>query len=248
MANAGVERTGKADRAGGHRWSEVTEAAFLRHLRRGMTVKAAAQAAGFSAGNVYLLRRARPAFRKKWEAALAARRPQRAHGSILRYARDGLTTGAPARGKRVRCLTQWSEEVEEHLLDLLAATCNVQLSCAEAGVGPTSAYRQRRLRPDFAAKWQAALEQGYARIEMELVRRAAETLEGVAFDAERDVPPCTFDQAMTLLKLHRGAVEGKGRSSGWQRRRPPSLEEVRGSIERKVRAIVAAREVGEETP
>jgi hypothetical protein len=228
-------------RAGQSRWSERTQAAFLRHLRRGRTVKAAAAAVGFSAANAYLLRRTRADFAAQWQAALAARRPPAAPATMLRYAPDGQKAGAPARCKRVRCLTQWSQEVEELFFDVLAATCNVRRACAEAGVAHTSVYRRRRLRPDFAAKWQAAVEQGYARLEVEFLRACAESVQGCEFAADRMIGPVGADTVLKLLGLHRAAATGQGKRPG-VRATPPSVEQVRAEILRRVAAIRAARE------
>ena len=75
---------------------------------------------------------------------------------------------------------RWSEEAEAVFLDHLAASCNVTVSAKEAGFSPEAIYRRRRNDPAFAQRWQAALEQGYARIEALLVQRATEALEGFA--------------------------------------------------------------------
>jgi hypothetical protein len=86
-------------------------------------------------------------------------------GSVVRRTRWG-----PA--QRVRAHKQWCDEDEDVFLDALAATCNVTLACEQADVSHTTVYRQRRLRADFTIKWQAALEQGYAAMEMALVEAA----------------------------------------------------------------------------
>ena len=212
------------------RWSAAAEAAFFDQLAGSGNVRAAADAAGFSRSTVYGLRRSRADFAEKWARALAhaGERPARA-GSTVRYWRDG-------RAKRVRCFTQWSEEVEELFLDVLAATCNVTIAAEQAQVGYTSVYRQRRLRADFAAKWQAALAQGYARLEMALVEAAVDSLKGVEFDADRPIPKMSAETALKVLQLHRAAVTGQGKSSGWKAP-PRSVEHYRASIMRKIEAI-----------
>jgi FixJ family two-component response regulator len=194
-------------------------------------VRAAADAVGFSPSTLYALRRSRADFAEKWAKALtlAAERPAAQAESKVRYWRDG-------RAKRVRCFTQWSEEVEELFLDALAATCNVTIAAEQAQVGHTSVYRQRRLRADFAAKWQAALAQGYARLEMALVEAAVDSLEGVEFDADRPIPKMSAETALKVLQLHRAAVTGQGKSSGWKAP-PRSVEHYRASIMRKIEAI-----------
>lgn len=151
------------------------------------------------------------------------------------------TRWAPA--QRVRAYKQWSDEDEEIFLDCLAASCNVVIACEQADVSHTTVYRQRRLRADFAGKWQAALEQGYARLEMALLRSAADTMEGIAFDGDRPIPPMSPETALAVLRHHRPSVTGEGRNSGW-RAPPPRLEEVRASISRKLDAIERGEETG----
>jgi hypothetical protein len=148
------------------------------------------------------------------------------------------TRWAPA--QCVRAYKQWSDEDEEIFLDCLAACCNVLLACDQAGVAPTTVYRQRRKRADFAQKWQAALEQGYARLEMALVAAAADSIEGVEFDSDHPIPKMSAETALKVLQLHRASVLGVGKRSGWTAP-PRRLEEVQASILRKVEAIRRAR-------
>lgn len=160
-------------------------------------------------------------------------------GSRVRYDQSG-------RAKRVKTGGyQWSEEAEEAFFDHLAASCNVRASAEAVGFTADTVYRQRRMRPEFAQRWQAALEQGYARLEMALVEAANDTLEDVEFDAERPIPKMTVEQAMNVLRAHRNEVRGDGRRGPGRHAHPPTLEEVRASIEKKVRAIKAARTSGE---
>jgi hypothetical protein len=86
-------------------------------------------------------------------------------GSIVRKTRW-------AEAQRVICFAQWCEETEERFLDCLAASCSVTKPCEEAEVAPTTVYRQRRKRADFALKWQVALDQGYEKLEFGLVEAA----------------------------------------------------------------------------
>ena len=136
---------------------------------------------------------------------------------------------------------RWSEEAEALFLDHLAATCNVTASAEAAGFSREAIYKRRRHDPGFAERWQAALEQGYARIEMALVRRAADALEGFAPDPDTPIPEMTVQDAVTILKLHGPAVKGEGRAPGW-RARPRSLDEMRDSILAKLEAMAPSFE------
>ena len=159
-------------------------------------------------------------------------------GSIVRY-------GPTGRAQRVNTAGhQWSDEAEEIFFDHLAASCNVRASAAAAGFTTFTVYRQRRMRPEFATRWQAVLEQGYARLEIALLEAATNSIEGVELDAERPIPKMTVEQALNVLRAHRSELRGDGkRRPGW-RAPPPTLDQVRASIEKKVRAIKAARRGG----
>jgi hypothetical protein len=136
---------------------------------------------------------------------------------------------------------QWSDEAEEAFFDHLGATCNVRASAAEVGFTTFTVYRQRRLRPDFAARWQAVLEQGYARLEMALLQAALDSMDGVDFDEDRPIPKMSVEQAMNLLKLH--GPQARREQSGRPGRRPAprGIDFYRESILKKVAAIRAAR-------
>lgn len=155
-------------------------------------------------------------------------------GTILRGSgKDGPQIVA-SKGRR------WTDKARRAFLDALGASCNVTLSAAAAGFSKEALYRRRRLDPAFAADWQAALEQGYLRLEMVLVRRANELLEGKPGDhlPDPDAPfhDMTVRDAIAILQLHRASAKGEGKSPGW-RARPRSLDEMRESILKKLEAI-----------
>lgn len=150
--------------------------------------------------------------------------------------------GPTGREQRVRSSGwQWSDEAEEIFLDTLAASCNVSLAADAAGFSTPTVYRQRRLRPDFEDKWRAALAQGYARLEATLIETANDSLTAVDFDSTRPIPRMTIDQAMNLLRAHRnevlGSSGGGGRGTPGRNPRRRDIEEVRGSILKKIAAI-----------
>lgn len=133
----------------------------------------------------------------------------------------------------------WSEAAEEQFFDLLAATANVSLACGETGFTTPTVYRLRRMRPDFAARWAAALDQGYARLEMTLVETANASIDQQAFTEPRAIPRMTVEQAMNVLRAHRNEITGTGTGRGGpgRRARRRTLDEVRESILRKIEAI-----------
>jgi hypothetical protein len=144
--------------------------------------------------------------------------------------------------QRIRVNGQWwTPKAEQAFLDFLATSCNVSWSAAQTGFSAVTVYNRRRADPAFAAKWQAALEQGYARLEMELVGTATDFLGQLRLDPELSLKAMSVKEAISLLGMHRAVVKnGEARRPGWQAR-PRSLEEMRASILTKLEAIEAAR-------
>jgi len=112
-------------------------------------------------------------------------------------------------------------------LDHLAETSNVTRAAAQAGIEISRVYRLRRAQPDFARQWQAALAEGYAHLEMEVLRRLREgdfkTDDGEKFD---------FANAIRLLAAHRDSA-----AASQPHERNVSPAEVRASIDRKIDEI-----------
>lgn len=144
-----------------------------------------------------------------------------AHGRTMRRKNDGWF---------------WSDETEDLFFDHLAASCNVTAAAEAVGFCTPTVYRLRRTKPGFAERWKVALEQGYAKLEMALLQAANDTLEGKPLDESLPTPKMTVEQAMNVLRAHRNEVSGNGRGPGVRARRR-SLDEVRGSIMKKVEAI-----------
>ena len=134
---------------------------------------------------------------------------------------------------------RWSDAAEARFLDHLAASCNVTTAARAAGFSPAALYQRRRNCPAFAQRWQAALEQGYARIEMALVQRAADALEGVAPDPDTPITTMTAELALKILARHRATIDAGTRGArNWVR--PRTLDELRGSILTKLEAMAPA--------
>lgn len=165
-----------------------------------------------------------------------AGRPRKPIGTIVRRTRW-------AEAQRVVCYAQWCEETEERFLDALATSCNVGAACEEAGVARVTVYRQRRNRADFALKWQAALEQGYARLELALVEAANCALSADEVPEGSPVAPMSADTALRVLQLHRASATGQGKRTG-RHALPKRLEEVQNSILQRITAIQRHREGG----
>jgi hypothetical protein len=135
---------------------------------------------------------------------------------------------------------RWSAKAEAVFLAELEATCNVMASAAAAGFSTTAVYRRRQSHAAFRAAWEAALETGYARLEMALVCAATNLLEpvadGGADDASGAVPfgGMTVREALQVLRLHRyGARGGAPQRFDW-RAKPADPDATRAEILRKL--------------
>lgn len=136
---------------------------------------------------------------------------------------------------------RWSEAAETLFLAELAATCNVRRAAQAAGFGTITVYKRRLRYPGFAERWAAALDTGYARLELAVLEAANDTLAGVTFDPERPIPRMTVDEAIRVLQLHRATVKfGQRNGSNW-RLQPADPEKARANILRKVAAVRRAR-------
>lgn len=111
-------------------------------------------------------------------------------------------------------------------LDSLAETSNVTAASAAAGVHPSRPYKVRRLEPDFAREWRAALLEGYENLELELLHR-------LRFGEPKD-SEAKFDNAaaLRLLGLHRDTV-ARERAM----RENEDIASVRASIQAKLEQL-----------
>ena len=108
-------------------------------------------------------------------------------------------------------LKQWTPRVEARFLAELAGNCNVKRACAAVGLHKDSAYRHRRRWPDFAARWDAAVEQGY-----DPLATAAIAAVGAMLGSSDTVPdavtgPVSFGEAIHLLNLNNRRMAGRRR-------------------------------------
>jgi len=71
----------------------------------------------------------------------------------------------------------WTAKVKASFLEAFAVTCNVTRSCAAVGRSTAGAYKVRSRDPAFRAAWDAALLEGYARLEGAVLHRALEGME-----------------------------------------------------------------------
>ncbi len=157
----------------------------------------------------------------------------------------GVRQDKNGKAQVIRATGRWSQEAEARFLGELAATANVRAAAAAAGFSTTAIYKRRAAWPGFRAAWDAALDQGYARIEALLIAGACDALSGAGAVVGDAVPvvavaAMTVDQAMNLLRLHRASARGGAPQRYDAKAKPADLATVRASILRKVAAIERA--------
>lgn len=181
---------------------------FLHTLAATRIVKAATEAAGVGHGAIYFQRNRNRLFADAWDNILAGAPPPP-------RPRKGLAKAdAPKRALNAG----WIKVFLEHL----AQTSNISASAELANAPIASVYRERRKNQSFAAQWRAALFEGYASLEMELLGH----LRGPAPGRSMDVA-----NALRLLAAHKDAIAAERAV-----RANVSAAEVRASIDRKVEA------------
>ena len=236
------------------KFSEARKRAFFQAVRETGNQTLAAERAKVSRSWVQLHRSTDPAFDAEVRAALKAsfdklrmsgeRKPPRGWGHLDGEELVVKGTGGAGGGKRIQIararLKQWTPRVEDRFLAVLAATCNVKAACAAVGMTAASAYGHRRRWPGFMKRWDAAIEEGYERLEIALHQAAEQLLGTCDLPPEDPIGPITVDQVIHAMHMHKNQVHGLGKKPGrW--RRPRTLDEVQGSILRKLQAIATAR-------
>lgn len=155
--------------------------AFLAALTATRKVKRSAKSAGINSSTVYWQRRTNRQFAEAWQIALGAKAPA------------GAGTGQADECASPRTTIGW----RTLFLEALAETSNVTASAVRANVPTRTVYNARREEAGFAAKWRAALHEGYDNLEMEVL--------GYLRDAK---PKRKLDvaSALRLLIAHRETV------------------------------------------
>lgn len=127
-------------------------------------------------------------------------------------------------------------------LEHLAATCNVQASAAVAGVAVQTVYNHRMKDAEFRAGWNAAIEQGYARLEAALLARAAAGEGRLEIGGDKIVDGAEaperidWDKGMELLRNRQRNLGGRSVDNRMRPVRVP-IEVVAGTLIRKMRAL-----------
>jgi hypothetical protein len=103
----------------------------------------------------------------------------------------------------------WTKTKETQFLSVLADSCNVSLAARKAGVSSSAIYRRRAKDASFRAGWDAALAEGYSKLELEMLKRALHGVQKTVFSrsGERARFREYNDQlGLALLRMHRDSV------------------------------------------
>ena len=211
---------------------------FIQALRRGASVEAAAGKAGFSPRSFYRAKRRDAEFALVWAEALEAS--------------DAPRLIKPANGRRLQLRhtrrLKFTDDKKEVFLSHFAGTCDMATAAEAAGVCTDTVRNHRMKDPEFAARCQAALEQGYATLEEEAVREriaAAEKLKAGVMPAGEAA--AEFERQMKLLAQWRRRDGSLGpRAHARETLKRWSFEEAIEALEKRLRALRIPLSGGEE--
>ncbi|HEV2080288.1 MAG TPA: hypothetical protein VGR19_10405 [Allosphingosinicella sp.] len=141
---------------------------------------------------------------------------------------------------------KWTAERQEIFFRELAELCNVAAAARAAGFEDGEpAYKEKDKNPAFRARYEAAVAEGYSRLELEMLERSRFGEDrpadaGKSGERLRQVPTAL---ALSLLRLHNGKVKGTAPTLGstrsckpqskalhWARLRPHLRRASAGSL------------------
>lgn len=145
-------------------------------------------------------------------------------------------------------------------LEWFAATCNAVLSAEKAGVAYQTPFKHRMKDPEFEAEWDAALAQGYARLEARTVQEAHEIFgqSGTLAEGEQDSPSTSLrtngesegkfnvELALLLLREYRRRLPGSAdkRKNMRPATRVATEAEVIAALEKRLKGFALRQSSG----
>lgn len=150
---------------------------------------------------------------------------------------------APPRTDADAAASGFDARARKLFLEHLALTSNVAASARKAGVPSSRAYALKRKNADFARDWQAALCEGFARLESELLAEALRTISGKVTEATLKSRAQKHRLALALLAMHRSSVRGAAKPSA----KPDNGAAIAARVEEKLRDIRARVKAGNGT-
>lgn len=95
----------------------------------------------------------------------------------------------------------------------LSETANVSASARAIGVGTSSIYAERRRSAVFRTAWSAALQEGYARLEADMLHDALTSPSAKTSDATLKARTQKDRLRLALLAMHRTSVKAATNTS-----------------------------------
>jgi len=142
-----------------------------------------------------------------------------------------LSKGALARAE------QRQKEKDDKFFAELAMVCNVTAALEAARMSGKSGqvYERRRRDPEYRARWEEAIVESYAMLELEMLERSrrGDDRPPPKTDAERRLRELTDRQAMQLLRQHKSGVKGAQPHA----QRPFRGEKLLGAVEKRLGEI-----------
>jgi hypothetical protein len=207
---------------------------FIRAVQAGAPLEAAAAAAGHSLPGFYGQRKRDPLFARRWAAAM------RNSGEAERVSVCGNNRRRLQR-RRMRHL-RFDLERQEIFLNHFAGCGDAREAAAVAGVDHSTVYKHRRKDPVFAAGFADALEQCYARLEVEAVRQRLQAQQRLQRALDEGVPTGEvaeeFERVLKLLdRWDRRNGRLGVRAIAPEKRPALSFDEAITLLERKLRHL-----------
>ena len=243
----------------------AAKVAMLAALREGRRLDEVAASYGVTLQAFYSARRRDPVFAAAWRdahalSAEAERRMPLHRPSAGPPPRNELGEDKIAPNNR-RLLqrrkmrhVRFDERRKGIFLACFARSCDFLAAAAAAGVCERTVYNHLKVDPDFAAEFQAALEEGYAWLEAEAARQRLEAqrrLRDAMDEAEAGGKPLPleeqgveFDRTMKLLARwdrRHGRLGPRGVRHG--RQRGMSFDDAMGLLARRLRNLGLHRSV-----
>jgi hypothetical protein len=152
--------------------------------------------------------------------------------------KKSTTRIASARNRRVQIAQVGARKLFDKaaktvFLEWFAATCNIKLAAAKAGVAYQTVFKHRMSDAAFAAAWDRCLAQGYARLEAKMLETEA---PAEAYDIAGDLDAPELQRldpqlGMALLREHKKSLPGAGPSAFGEARKKGRRPRVASNAE-----------------
>jgi hypothetical protein len=137
---------------------------------------------------------------------------------------------------------RWNKARRDIFFAELGELCNISAALRAAGIiDSKAAHREKDRDPEFARRFEAAIAEGYSRLELEMLERMRfgdnrPADQGVSGARQREIPTAL---AMQLLKLHHAKAKGLAAPSRAAPRKPKRPRRGPGSLRAEIEAVLS---------